>query len=131
MAFFNTLVNIKDVYVAKTTIILSYNDGTGCGPRCVTWYFLVKLKNNEYHELFAGKKIEKEEDTHKNGKVFKNFDVPYIEKVEPLTEYQRDNSEKKMDIQLLMDFITNMNILNSIGALEEDQENEDNEEIED
>lgn len=139
MAFFkrkkstnpNTLVNVEDVYVAKTTITSSHNDGSGWGPKCVTWYFLVKLENNEYHELFAGKKIEKEEDTHKDGMVFANFDTPYIEKIEPLTEYLRDKSEKKMNIQLLFDFITNMNVLNSLGAFEDDQEDEDDEETED
>jgi len=35
--------------------------GFAWGPSCVTWYFLVKVENNEYHELFAGKKIEKRE----------------------------------------------------------------------
>ena len=86
MAFFkrkastnpSTLVNVEDVYVATTTITSSHNDGTDCGPRCVTWYFLVKLENNEYHELFAGKKIEKEEDTHKDDMVVASFDTPYI-----------------------------------------------------
>ena len=138
MAFFkrkestnpSTLVNVEDVYVAKTTITSSHNDGTGCGPICVTWYFLVKLENNEYHELFAGKKIEKEEDTHKDDMVVANFDTPYIEKIEPLTEYLRDKSEKKMNIQLLFDFITNMNVLNSLGAFVDDQEDEDDEETE-
>ena len=138
MAFFkrkestnpSTLVNVEDVYVAKTTITSSHNDGSGWGPRCVTWYFLVKLENNEYHELFAGKKIEKEEDTHKDDMVVANFDTPYIEKLKPLTEYLRDKSEKKMNIQLLFDFITNMNVLNSLGVLEEQQDNEDDEEPE-
>jgi len=130
MAFFkrkastnpSTLVNVEDVYVATTTITSSHNDGTDCGPRCVTWYFLVKLENNEYHELFAGKKIEKEEDTHKDDMVVASFDTPYIEKIEPLTEYLRDKSEKKMNIQLLFDFITNMNVLNSLGAFEDDEQ---------
>ena len=118
----STLVNVEDVYVATTTITSSHNDGTGGGPRCVTWYFLVKLENNEYHELFAGKKLEKEEDTHKNDMVVASFDTPYIKKVEPLTEYLRDKSEKKMNIQLLFDFITNMNVLNSFGAFEDDEQ---------
>ena len=132
MAFFkrkvstnpSTLVDVEDLYVATTTITSSHNDGTGCSPICVTWYFLVKLENNEYHELFAGKKIEKEEDTHKDNMVVANFDTPYIEKIEPLTKYLRDKSEKKMNIQLLFNFITNMNVLNSLGAFEDDQEDE-------
>ena len=57
MAFFKrkesensrTLVNVEDVYVASTAITSSYNDGTGCGLRCVTWYFLAKFENNDYH----------------------------------------------------------------------------------
>ena len=125
-----TLVNVEDVCVATTTITSSYNDATGLGPRTVTWYFLVKLENNDYYELFTGKKIEKEEDTHKDDMVFANFDTPYIEKIEPLTEYLRDKSEKKMNIQLLFDFITNMNVLNSLGAFEDDKDNEADEEIE-
>lgn len=136
MAFFkrkastnsSMLVNVEDVYVATATITSSHNDGSGWGPRCVTWYFLVKLENNEYHELFAGKKIEKEEDTHKDDMVVANFDTPYIEKLKPLTEYLRDKSKKEMNIQLLFDFITNMNVLNSLGVLEEQQDNEEDEE---
>lgn len=121
------LVNVKDVYVATTTITSSHDDGTGCGPRCVAWYFLVRLENNKYYELFAGKQLEREEDTHKDGVVFTNFDTPYIKKVEPLTEYLKDNSKKEITIQLLFDFITNMNVLNSLGAFEDDQDNKDNE----
>ena len=120
-----TTVNVEEVYVAKTTITSSYNDGAGWGPQCATWYFLVKLENNEYHELFAGKKIEKVEDTHKDDMVVANFNTPYIEIIVPLTEYQRDKSEKEMNIQDLFDFITNMNVLNSLGAFEDDQEDEE------
>lgn len=56
--------------------------------------------------------------------VVASFDTPYIEKIEPLTEYLRDKSEKKMNIQLLFDFITNMNVLNSLGAFEDDEDDE-------
>lgn len=133
MAFFkrktstnpNTLVNVEDVYVATTTITSSYNDGTGWGPRCVNWYFLVKLENNEYYEFFAGKKMEKKKDTYKDDMVIiANFDIPYIEKIEPLIDYMKDKSKKKMNIQLLFDFITNMNVLNSLGAFEDDEQTE-------
>lgn len=103
----STLVNVEDVYVVTTTITSSYNDGTGCGPRCVKWYFLAKLENNEYFELFAGKKLEKD-------LVCVKFDTPYIEKVEPLTEYLCVNHKKHINIQLLFDFITNMNVKNSL-----------------
>ena len=47
MAFFkrkastnsSMLVNVEDVYVATATITSSHNDGSGWGPRCVTWSF--------------------------------------------------------------------------------------------
>lgn len=128
MLFFkrNTVVNsstlaiVEEVYVATTMITSSYIDDTWPSPRCTTWYFLVKLENNEYHELFSGKRIEKEEDTHKDDIVSGYFDTPYIEKVEPLKEYLKDKSIKLMNIQLLFDFITNMNVLNSLGAFKDD-----------
>ena len=128
MAFFkrkfSTLVNVEDVYIAKTTITSSYNDGTGLGPRCVTWYFLVRLKNNGYHELFAGKRLEKVEDSQQeNNMVFEVFDIPYIQEVEPLMKYLKDESQKKISLQLLFDFINNMNVLNSFGAFKKLQEN--------
>lgn len=63
--------------------------------------------------------------------VVANFDTPYIEKIEPLTEYLRDKSKKKINIQLLFDFITNMNVLNSLGAFEDNESDEDDEETED
>ena len=129
MAFFkrnastnsSTLVNVKDVYVATTTITSSYNDGSGMGPRCVTWYFLIKLENNEYHELFSGKKIERNENTHNEDVSVAHFDTPYIEKTEPLTKFLRDKSKKEMEIQLLFDFITNMNVMNFMGAFKDDK----------
>ena len=74
--------------------------------------------------------IEKKKDTHKDNMVVANFDTPYIEKIEPLTEYLRDKSEKQINIQLLFDFITNMNVLNSLGAFEDNPEGKDNEETE-
>ena len=60
-----------------------------------------------------------------------DFGTPYIEKIEPLSEYLRDKAEKKMNIQMLFDFITNMNVLSSLGAFEGEQENEDDEESKD
>ena len=135
MVFFKRKsVNVKNVYVATTTITSSYNDGNGCGPRCVTWYFLVKLKHDKYYELFAGKHLEKEEDTHENGMIYAHFDTPYIEKVEPLAKYLTNSFKKKMSIQLLFDFITDMNVLNSLGAFddnEDDDETEGEENLED
>lgn len=133
MAFFkrkastgsSALVNVEDVYVATTLIVSSHSDGAGYGPMCITWYFLVKLEDNEYHELFAGKKMEKEEDAHKDDMVCKNFDTPYIQKVEPLTEYLRDPSQKQINIQLLFDFITDMNVSHSLKSFKGDEDNDD------
>lgn len=122
---FDENVNVEDVYVAKATITSSYNDLTGCGPKCVTWYFLIKIVNNDYHEIFSNRKLEKKEDTHKDDVVFAKFDTPYVEKIKPLREYLIHKSEKKMSIQLLFDFIINMNVLNSLGAFETDSNNKD------
>jgi hypothetical protein len=121
----STVVNVDEVYVVTTIITSSYDDGSGCGPRCVTWYFLAKLENEEYYELFSGKKLEKKEDLHKDGMVSINFDTPYIENVKPLKEYLRNESTKKMDIKLLFDFITDMNVLGSLGAFKESEDVED------
>ena len=110
-------VKIEEVCVITSTIITSHNDGTGCGPRCVTWYFLAKVENGECHELFSGKKLEKEEDTQSKRMNIAKFDTPYIRKVEPVKEYLCNKGMKKMDIQTLFDFITNMNVLGAIGAL--------------
>ena len=129
MAFFkrkssnnsSTLINVKDVYVATATIFPEYFDNIGCGPRCVTWFFLVRRKNNEYYELFSGKKIEKEKDIHKDGMESAYFDTPYIEKVDPLADYQNDRSQKKLDSHLLFSFITKLNVLNSLGAFRDDE----------
>lgn len=117
----NKMVNVDEIFVATTEIIASYRTGDGCSPMCVTWYFLAKFENNEYYELFSGKKLEKEEDTHEKDSVFAEFDTPYIKKTEPLKEYLRDENKKKMDIQLLFDFITTMNVMNSLGAFEDNE----------
>ena len=107
--------NCADVYLLTTTIISSYDDGMGYGPRCVTLYFLSTRCQNEYYELFSGKKLKKESDCHSDGFVSKTFDEPYIEKIEPLKDYLRDKNKKTMDSQLLFDFITQMNVEASIS----------------
>ena len=40
----------------------------------------------------------------------KKFNVPYITKVEMLTEYLRDQTMKTIKLELLFDFITDMNV---------------------
>ena len=114
------LVDVEEVYVAKTTITSSYIDDSWPSPRCITWYFLVQIENCEYHELFAGKKMELEIETHKDDAIIASLDTPYIERLEPLRKYMRNKSKKKLNNQLLFDFITNMNVLNSLGALKDD-----------
>lgn len=118
------LVNVEDVYLATTTIVSSYNDGFGFGPRCVTCYLLVRLENNEYYELFAGKKIQKEEDTHEDGIGSHYFDVPYIEKVKPLKDYLRDKTKLEIDIQELFDFVIKKNVYSFLKELDNDQSSE-------
>ena len=110
-------VKIDEIYVATTTIVSSCDYGDGC-PRYITWYFLVRLKNNKYYELFAGKRLEKEEDNYKDGIDFKTWDTPYIEKVESLNNYIKDDSLKKIDIQSLFSFITNMNVTNCLDTFD-------------
>ena len=51
---------VDKIYVAKTEIISSYNDGQGCGPRVVTQYYLVTRcdEDDSIRELFSGVKLE-------------------------------------------------------------------------
>ena len=112
-------LNVEEVNIATTFIISSYNDGSGAGPRCVKWYFLVREVNGKYHEIFSNKQIEKEEDTHHNGFTSQSFDTPYIQKLEPLTQYLRNPKKKVIELQLLFDFILNMNVQEQLGTSEE------------
>ena len=126
MAFFNkrksTLkveeVKVEEVKVATTTIISSYIDEAGEGPRFVRWYFLVREVNEKYYEIFSDKQIEKESDTHDDGFTSKTFDTPYIEKLEPLTKYLRNPKQKVINLQLLFDFILDMNVRGRLGAFD-------------
>lgn len=54
--------------------------------------------------------------------VSKEFNVPYITKVEMLTEYLRDQTMKTIKLELLFDFITDMNVTEIIK--ERSKENE-------
>lgn len=133
MAFFkkskkdtsNTEIKVADVYVVTSNLTSSYDDGSGCGPMCVTLYFLAKCEDDEYYELFYGKKFEKKES--KDGYSFQKFDTPYVEKVEPLKKYLKDPDKVIIDIEFLFDFITNMNVLSSLGAFEEEEDEESEE----
>ena len=112
---------VADVYVITSMIISSYNDGTGCEPMFVTMYFLARREDGEYYELFSGKKIEKD-NRPKDGFLVQNFDTPYVKKAEPLKVYLKHPNKSTIDIQCLFDFITNMNVLNTLGAFEETED---------
>ena len=113
------MVNVGDVYVATVTITSSYDDGSHVGPKYVTWYYLVKREKSGYYELFAGQKIEKKVKPKPGDVDIIVFDTPYITRVEPLTKYLRNQNEKKVSLQKLMDFITNMNVRQTLGAFDE------------
>ena len=119
-------VKIADVYVATCMILSSHYDESGCGPMCVTMHFLAKCKKEEYYELFSGKKLEKKPQS-KDGFLCQTFDTPYVEKVEPLTKYLKDSNTISTDIQSLFDFITDMNVLERLGAFSEDEDDGDDE----
>ena len=129
MAFFRrkrkgtieTNVKVSDIYVVTSIIISNHNDGTGAGPMCVTMYFLAKCEDGDYYELFSGKKIEKD-NRPKDGFLVQNFDTPYVKKAEPLKVYLKHPNKSTIDIQCLFDFITNMNVLNTLGAFEETED---------
>lgn len=110
-------VEVENVWVVKTIMILSRNDGKGCGPESVVeWYFLAKIKDGEYYEFFSGKKLEEE---IRNDMRIKILDTPYIKETKPLKEYSGD-FEKKVGFQDLFEFITRVNIWNTQGLLKKD-----------
>lgn len=111
----------NELYVLKTVITSNYDDGSGLGPRCVTVYLLARQENNVYYELFTDKKIEKESDAHSDGVACFTFNVPYIEEVKSIRDYSGKIKFKK---SLLFDFIMEVNVLNSLGAFEEEMSEE-------
>ena len=111
-------VKVEDVKIATTNITSNYDDGSGVGPRCVKWYFLVHEIDGKYYEIFSNKQIEKETDTHKDGFIIRNFNTPYIEKLDPLKNYLIDLNQKTIDLKLLFDFILDMNVQESIKNTE-------------
>ena len=126
MAFFerkrkgirNSIVKVADINVVACEIVSSYNDRDSGSPCSVTMYFLAKCIDNEYYELFSGKKLEKEKKPE-DGVLSLSFDIPYIKKEEPLKKYLRNQNEVTIDTHSLFDFITNMNVLGILGAYEE------------
>lgn len=110
----NEEVKVEDVKIATTNITSSYDDGSGLGPRCVKWYFLVHEIDGKYYEIFSNKRIKEEVDTRNDGVTYQTFDTPYIEKVEPLREYLKNPNKKVIDVQLLFDFVLDMNVLEQL-----------------
>lgn len=100
-----------EVYIATTTIVSSHDDGSGVGPICVEVYLLVYEVENQYYDIFADKKIEKVVVDN-----YSNFNTPYISKVEPLKKYLKKPNKKSIELQLLFDFILNMNVLGKLKA---------------
>lgn len=103
-------MEVEKVKVATTGIVSSYDDGSGLGPRCLKWYFLVYEVNGEYHEIFSNRKIEKALDTCHKGTTHKTFNTPYIEKLEPLSKFLKNPEEKLIELDILFDFILDMNV---------------------
>lgn len=126
MAFFifnkRRVTKIATLKVATTIIFSSCDDGSGAGPRCVKWYFLVRELNGKYYEIFSNKQLEKEADTHHDGCTSKKFDTPYIEKLEPLTEYLKNPKKKVIDLQLLFEFILEMNVQEQVSTSKDNKD---------
>lgn len=127
----SVLATIDEIYVAKVTFISNHDDGSGLGPRCIDFYLLTKLENDEYHEFFSGKKLEQEKDCHEDDSViFKKFNTIYIEEIKPLNEYLLDKSLKTVDFQSLFDFLVDINVSNALGEFDDEDEDEDEDEYE-
>lgn len=122
MAFFTRRkekIKVEEIKVATISIISSHDNGSGAGPLCVKGYFLVHEVKGKYYEIFSNKQIEKASDTHNDRFMYLNFDTPYIEKLEPLTDYLRNPKKKVIDLVLLFDFILEMNVFERLGVFDE------------
>lgn len=117
-------IECNEVYVLTTQVISNHYNGSGYGPQCVTFYYLGIKKENSYYELFSGKKLIEEKDTHSAGCSSKKFNVPYITEVEKFTEYLRDKTMKTIELRLLFDFITEMNVNEIVEARSDEEDDE-------
>ena len=125
MVFFKKKRKAKNLYLAKTEIISSYDNSNGFGPMCVTQYFLAEKRNKKYYELYSGEELELEENTKEPGFCFKTTDVPYITEIGHISRY---SDKKEFTDSELFDFITRTNTYNTIDLLTENDEDEDFEE---
>ena len=100
---------VERIFLLTTRTDLSYKDGEKCTVKIV--FSLATKKKNHYYELFTRDKIENEEDTLLYGGCYcKNFDTPYIVKVEPLSNHL---NFQRADLNELEKFINNYNRYNS------------------
>ena len=116
-----TTLKVSEIKLATTTIVSSYSSNIWNGPKYVKWYFLVREVDGKFYEIFSNRKIEKDEDSHHNECIIKDFDRPYITEVEPLTNYLRNPNIDVIESQLLFDFILTMNVHESLKTFEENK----------
>ena len=118
------VVRCDDVYVLTTEVVYAYNDGSGSGPH-VTLYYLGTKKEDQYYELFSGRKLKKEEDSKSECCVCKAFNKQYITKVEPLKEYLNNKERETIGLELLFDFITDMNVTEIVSQRSSDTQDDE------
>lgn len=111
----NSVVDVKDIHVVKTFILTNNNNS----QRLVDWYFLANRVNENYYEFFSGGKLHKA-DTNNNILSYlaipnQTYNTPYISDVENLNKYFPNS--KEIDIKSLFEFVTMLNVKNSIRAL--------------
>lgn len=114
---------VDKIYVAKTEIISSYNNGQGCGPMVVTQYYLVTRcdEDDSIRELFSGVKLEPLRN-------MQHFDTVYVVETKKLTEYMKNPDKKTLNAELLFDFLVMLNaeeIVRTYTDVEEDEETEE------
>lgn len=69
-------------------------------------------KRKEDNETLEVKtmEVEKALDTCHKGTTHKTFNTPYIEKLEPLSKFLKNPEEKLIELDILFDFILDMNV---------------------
>ncbi len=106
---FEKRYNPKKFFLVTTEIISGYNNGSGARPlKSITQYYLATKKGEEFYELFFKVKLQKK-NSSKVGSRFLQFDIPFITRVEPMTDYVK-NEKEKITLEDLFYFITDMNI---------------------
>ena len=101
------IFKIKDVFIAKTIILSSYKDSNG--NISVYWYFLVYKKNGSYYNAENDTIIEKTPKSNFEAKLLKNYNIPYIVQLKPISKYIYC-IENTIDIRDYFDLVTRMNV---------------------